>query len=995
MISITRSIEKSYNTIKTILNDPFIKLDPAGKKLRVVLQNALNELKECQVGVEKEKSKDRAISIINNLDREVNAASYLKEKKISAIHTKLNKIQTELTEATLIEPKKAAITPIDIDMELAFLCDIDCPDHNGAIQTLLKKQFLNKVPFVTTRSQLCGAGNTYLNWNITVTDRQTQLEADFIKEGNEWTIYQQQAKNGEGFLVFIPKVSTNDQEAQDLLKAHDFKSDGSLKKISVFEAFVPPEQETSFTSFSELFSESPQKNKLFYVAGHGRIGNPAGLDAAHYEEMLRVLGQQKCLGLAVTSCYAGGKSSLLHIEKTQVEYEAKLKNLISESNHSGQESQEIIQFPVILRSIGDFPTTHEADTDDYFSELTYLIKSGQGETSASLGKAFQKMKGSQSKVDHNLVQIYYPPAADSPAGFRTIGEKSESYFLTFGNLQKEKILQKGTEVPVIVSNKKLIEIHPLTVDATLAFKGKNPILLSMIPGNAHHYIHKVDLAQDSISQFLDENLSFNKQLDVNKGYYIQDLTSPNGEHWQQVALTFSNKGLTCLFYKDGQYFRGEKSLEEKASYKEEPISAWEYAFALEKWQVDTNPEDIAIATQTGGQQGPAFFDKKLTEFKENAALPKPFNAIEISKIEKKIRKLLKETHGSKDENEINVQLVRELLKEMKGTKDRESAIFHLLECGRGDLASVAIPLFDLSANMKNIEGTSLLAAAIISDDNYLAKFLIEKGADINSQDATGNTPLHLAAQGHNSSLIATLLSKGANLEATNKKKETPVFSALLNGGDIKSILALKQAGANMGAIQWGYSLLGSALENKEIKRDIFYHLLDLGLDPNIGVVTPLVLAIRQGDYKTIDKLLEKGAKLELPNTKYYCSPAFTEMMQRCHPSFVKKVLMRPDFPLNPKMGPSPLVAAFSLRKSQYIDILIERGAKFPQYIIQDDKDRIKQGLRRMEIANDYTLLEKLLKQGTSEDFEKIVLTELCMKNPKLTNDLIKRGFFQT
>jgi len=52
------------------------------------------------------------------------------------------------------------------------------------------------------------------------------------------------------------------------------------------------------------------------------------------------------------------------------------------------------------------------------------------------------------------------------------------------------------------------------------------------------------------------------------------------------------------------------------------------------------------------------------------------------------------------------------------------------------------------------------------------------GADVNSVDAKGNTPLHIAAQANKPSAARFLVSLGAELETRNSSGDTPLHLAV-------------------------------------------------------------------------------------------------------------------------------------------------------------------------------------------------------------------------
>ena len=70
-------------------------------------------------------------------------------------------------------------------------------------------------------------------------------------------------------------------------------------------------------------------------------------------------------------------------------------------------------------------------------------------------------------------------------------------------------------------------------------------------------------------------------------------------------------------------------------------------------------------------------------------------------------------------------------------------------------------------------GVSLHDAAQYGRTRML-DFLLTRGAQIEATDKYGNTPLHLAARNGHTSTVRLLLEKGAPIEARNFENKTPV-----------------------------------------------------------------------------------------------------------------------------------------------------------------------------------------------------------------------------
>jgi hypothetical protein len=56
----------------------------------------------------------------------------------------------------------------------------------------------------------------------------------------------------------------------------------------------------------------------------------------------------------------------------------------------------------------------------------------------------------------------------------------------------------------------------------------------------------------------------------------------------------------------------------------------------------------------------------------------------------------------------------------------------------------------------------------------IAKYLIERGADVNAVNRDGNTPLHVAAFLCRAEIVQLLLEKGGSVSKKNMRGETPI-----------------------------------------------------------------------------------------------------------------------------------------------------------------------------------------------------------------------------
>lgn len=150
-----------------------------------------------------------------------------------------------------------------------------------------------------------------------------------------------------------------------------------------------------------------------------------------------------------------------------------------------------------------------------------------------------------------------------------------------------------------------------------------------------------------------------------------------------------------------------------------------------------------------------------------------------------------------------------------------------------DLAAyeVKAPLFDQSAQEqinyvrttlqattsekgKTWKGSLFFNFAAQENSMPLAAHLIEAGVDVNNvEPASGQAPLHVAAQQGHHDLVAQLVAAGANIESTSINGRTPLYYAA-DGGHEATWKLLLDAGATMepdsnqvafDAAQWHYA----------------------------------------------------------------------------------------------------------------------------------------------------------------------------------------------
>jgi len=149
----------------------------------------------------------------------------------------------------------------------------------------------------------------------------------------------------------------------------------------------------------------------------------------------------------------------------------------------------------------------------------------------------------------------------------------------------------------------------------------------------------------------------------------------------------------------------------------------------------------------------------------------------------------------------------------------------------------------------------------------IARFLIEKGANVNFANRDGETSLHQAIGREQVELVKLLLEKGARTNTADVRKFMPLHKAAA-AGNVEIIKLLIQAKADPNPEMYGLTPLMFAVSSR--KPLAVLALLDLGVDVNrasksgnVGQ-TALFSAIQGADADMVQLLLARKAN---PNAK--------------------------------------------------------------------------------------------------------------------------------
>ncbi|NEJ83427.1 hypothetical protein GR268_43955, partial [Rhizobium leguminosarum] len=189
---------------------------------------------------------------------------------------------------------------------------------------------------------------------------------------------------------------------------------------------------------------------------------------------------------------------------------------------------------------------------------------------------------------------------------------------------------------------------------------------------------------------------------------------------------------------------------------------------------------------------------------------------------------------------------------------------------------------------RNTIGYSPLHLAAAYNQYTAAVKLKEKGANINTVDSNGDTPLHVAIQKDCEEIMKCLAQAGADLDCKNNLRLTPIDLASQTG--------------HLNYVQQIFSVVGTAVN-------------EIGTDG----CTHLHRAVKHGDLNLIKILLDLRANVNVKEENIFLKDNFDFIQKIFSPS-------RPNTMLNAGHGRTPLHIAIEQGEIAIVQHLIAAGA---------------------------------------------------------------------
>jgi ankyrin repeat protein len=220
-----------------------------------------------------------------------------------------------------------------------------------------------------------------------------------------------------------------------------------------------------------------------------------------------------------------------------------------------------------------------------------------------------------------------------------------------------------------------------------------------------------------------------------------------------------------------------------------------------------------------------------------------------------------------------------------------------------------------------------LIRAVRSDDLAAVEECITSGADVNTCDEEGLTPLIWSASGAYRAIVARLLSAGADVNGRGALGATPLNGAT-RAGKADMVKMLLERGADVNARnESGWSALFFAAVTGST--EIIETLLSRGADVHARDLygsTPLLVAADLGREGALKVLVEAGANINAQDRQG--ATALILASYRGYDGIVKFLLQRgADVNLNDVRGHTPLMFASMIGFEEIVRLLLSSGSR--------------------------------------------------------------------
>ena len=257
--------------------------------------------------------------------------------------------------------------------------------------------------------------------------------------------------------------------------------------------------------------------------------------------------------------------------------------------------------------------------------------------------------------------------------------------------------------------------------------------------------------------------------------------------------------------------------------------------------------------------------------------------------------------------------------------------------GHTETVRYLVGLKDVDVNQSGDEVCSALRRAVVGNHADVVQVLIDAGADIETKDQKGRSPLHNAGSSGALDVLKTLVKAGADVCVTDSTGRTCLIFAAHRGHTetVRYLVGLKDVDVNHVDTTGWPALRHAAVRNHP---DVVQVLIDAGADIETRDNhdrTPLLVASQCGNLRVVKVLVKAGADVCVTDNKGLT--CLTLAAGLGHSETVRTLLCLPEVDVNQShnRGFTSLHCAVLKKHSDVVQLLIDAGAD-----IEVNRDRI-------------------------------------------------------